>query len=250
MTTPPVIEVSGLRKVYKGSTKPAVDDLSFAVSEGDIFGLLGPNGAGKSTTLMTLCGLLGIDGGSIRVFGLDARSKGTEIRRRVGVATQEIALFPSLTARENLSYFGRMYGLKGPDIRKRMHDLLAGFGLSDNADRRVSHFSGGMKRRLNLIAALLNRPQLLILDEPTSGVDVQSRNMILEYMRQMKTEGVTIVYSSHLLEEAEKICNRFAIIDEGRQVAAGTLEEMLGQNGSCDNLEQLFLHLTGRGIRD
>ena len=250
MTTPSVIEVSGLRKIYKGSIRPAVDNLSFTVSEGDIFGLLGPNGAGKSTTLMTFCGLLGIDGGSIRVFGLDARLKGAEIRSRIGVAPQEIALFPSLTARENLLYFGRMYGLEGSEIRERARGLLSGFGLSDNADMRVSHFSGGMKRRLNLIAALLNRPKLLFLDEPTSGVDVQSRNMILAYMRQMKTEGATMVYSSHLLEEAEKICDRFAIIDEGRLVAAGTLEEMLGVNGGCDNLEQLFLHLTGRGIRD
>ena len=249
MTATPLIRVSDLTKVYLGAPKPAVDRLSFAVGEGEIFGLLGPNGAGKSTTLMMLCGLLKIDGGYIRVFDLDAAESGAAIRRRIGVVPQEIALFPNLTARENLVYFCRMYGIPGTAIRGTVDRFLEAFGLLDKAKMRVLHFSGGMKRRLNLITALLHRPRLLILDEPTSGVDVQSRNMILDYMRQLQAEGVTILYSSHLLEEAEKICTRFAIIDEGHLVAAGTLAEMLAACGS-DNLEQLFLQLTGREVRD
>ena len=250
MTTPPIIQVSGLTKIYQGSVKPAVDQLHFVVPGKEIFGLLGPNGAGKSTTLMMLCGLLKIDAGTIQVFGLDVDKKGAEIRRQIGVAPQDIALFPTLTAYENLVYFCRMYGLPGASIRNTVHHFLEVFGLLDKANMRVLHFSGGMKRRLNLIAALLHHPRLLILDEPTSGVDVQSRNMILDYMRQLQAEGVTILYSSHLLEEAEKVCSQVAIIDEGRLIAAGTLPDMLAANGSGGNLEQLFLHLTGKGIRD
>ena len=248
--TKPVVEVSRLKKIYKGASLPAVDDLSFCVAEGDIFGLLGPNGAGKSTTLMILCGLLSLTDGLVRVLGRDASRNDAEIRKEIGIATQDIALFPTMTARENLTYFGRMYGLKKKIIHERVNDLLSEFGLMEKADNWILHFSGGMKRRLNLIAALLHRPRLLILDEPTSGVDVQSRIMILDYMKKLQKEGCTIIYSSHLLDEAEKICNQFAIIDDGRLIASGTLQEMLaGQNGVHD-LENMFLHLTGRKIRN
>ncbi|NLN61073.1 MAG: ABC transporter ATP-binding protein [Deltaproteobacteria bacterium] len=250
MSNAPIIQASDLTKVYRGSSKPAVDQLNFNVPEGNIFGLLGPNGAGKSTTIMMLCGLLKIGAGTIRVFGLDVNRKAAEIRRQIGVAPQDIALFPNLTAHENLVYFCRMYGLKGHMIREAVQHYLEVFGLLDKVNMRVSHFSGGMKRRLNLIAALLHHPRLLILDEPTTGVDVQSRNMILGYLKKLRAEGVTILYSSHLLEEAEKLCSRFAIIDEGRLIAAGTLTEMLAANGGGENLEELFLHLTGKGIRD
>ncbi|MEI6969900.1 MAG: ABC transporter ATP-binding protein [bacterium] len=249
MTTPAVIEVSGLTKVYRGSGKPAVDQLSFEVHEREIFGLLGPNGAGKSTTLMALCGLLRCDAGSVRVFGLDAARHGDEIRSQIGVAPQDIALFPALTAAENLVYFCRMYGLRRSSIHSNVNHFLEEFGLLDKANMRVQHFSGGMKRRLNLIAALLHHPRMVILDEPTSGVDVQSRNMIVDYMTKLRSDGVTILYSSHLLEEAERICTRFAIIDEGRMIAKGALADMLAASGR-NNLEDLFLHLTGRGIRD
>lgn len=250
MTSLPMITVSGLKKIYRGSARPAVDKLNFTVREGEIFGLLGPNGAGKSTTLMMLCGLLKIDSGNIRVFGLDVARKGAEIRKQCGVAPQEIALFPTLTAYENLVYFSRMYGLPGAAIRNTVNPLLEAFGLIEKAGMRISQFSGGMKRRLNLIAALLHHPRLLILDEPTSGVDVQSRSMILDYLMKLKAEGVTIIYSSHLLEEAEKVCSRFAIIDEGRLLTEGTLADILAASDGDGNLEQLFLHLTGKGIRD
>ena len=248
MTRAPIITVSGLTKTYNGSPKPAVDHLDFVVHEQDVFGLLGPNGAGKSTTIMMLCGLLTMDAGSIQVFGLDVRHKGSEVRKLIGVAPQEIALFPALTAYENLFYFGRMYGLDGKAIRSRANELLETFGLIEKARARVAQFSGGMKRRLNLIAALLHHPRLLILDEPTSGVDVQSRKMILDHLRALKSEGVTIIYSSHLLEEAEKICSQFTIIDEGRLIQEGTLAGLLALNGGCRNLEQVFLGLTGKGI--
>jgi ABC-2 type transport system ATP-binding protein len=250
MTDSAIVEVSGLRKVYRGSQKPAVDNLNFVVREKDIFGLLGPNGAGKSTTIMALCGLLKINSGHISVFGQDVRQHGSEIRKSIGVAPQEIALFPTLTAYENLFYFGRMYGLPGVTIRERAREYLERFGLIEKTHTRVSQFSGGMKRRLNLIAALLHAPRLLILDEPTSGVDVQSRKMILDYLLALKSEGVTVIYSSHLLEEAEKVCSRFAVLDEGRRIAEGTLADLLELNGGSGTLEQFFLNLTGRGGRD
>ncbi|OPY12434.1 MAG: Daunorubicin/doxorubicin resistance ATP-binding protein DrrA [Syntrophus sp. PtaB.Bin001] len=250
MTGEEIIKVSRLTKIYNGSKKPAVDDLSFVVREREIFGLLGPNGAGKSTTIMALCGLLKIDSGNISVFGLDVRKKGQEIRREIGVAPQEIALFPTLTAYENLSYFGRMYGLDGTTIRRRAKDFLELFGLTEKANSRVIHFSGGMKRRLNLITALLHSPRLLILDEPTSGVDVQSRKMILDYLLALKSDGITVIYSSHLLEEAEKVCSRFAILDVGRLISEGKPADLLAGNGGFGNLEQMFLGLTGRGTRD
>lgn len=250
MTGSEIIKVSRLKKIYGKSGKPAVDDLSFVVRERDIFGILGPNGAGKSTTIMALCGLLKINAGSISAFGLDVRKKGPEIRRKIGVAPQEIALFPNLTAKENLFYFGRMYGLDRATTRRRVEKFLELFGLVEKADARVAQFSGGMKRRLNLIAALLHHPRLLILDEPTSGVDVQSRKMILDYLLSLKSEGVTVIYSSHLLEEAEKLCSRFVVLDEGRLIAEGNLADLLALNGGSDNLEQMFLDLTGRETRN
>ncbi|MBN1665083.1 MAG: ABC transporter ATP-binding protein [Deltaproteobacteria bacterium] len=250
MTDSSLIQVSGLRKIYRGAEMPAVDNLSFVVHEGDIFGLLGPNGAGKSTTIMALCGLLKINAGSIQIFGLSINQKGAEIRKLIGVAPQEIALFPMLTAYENLAYFGRMYGLDRATIRQRVDHLLEDFGLKEKAKVRVAHFSGGMKRRLNLIAALLHRPRLLILDEPTSGVDVQSRKMILDYLLSLQAEGVTIIYSSHLLDEAENLCSWFSILDEGRLIAEGKLKDMPAMNSGSRNLEQLFLELTGKRTRD
>jgi ABC-2 type transport system ATP-binding protein len=169
-----VVRLEHLTKQFNKAWKPAISDLSLEIEEGSVFGLLGPNGTGKSTTVMILCGLMKPDAGQVQVLGKQMPDYGAEIRKRIGVAPQEIALFPSLTARENLSYFGRMYGLSTLIIRERIDHYLATFGLSDKASKQVHEFSGGMKRRLNLIAALLHDPKLVILDEPTAGVDVQS----------------------------------------------------------------------------
>jgi ABC-2 type transport system ATP-binding protein len=200
--------------------------------------------------VMMLCGLMKPDSGSIKIMGLDVTENGSEIRKRIGVAPQEIALFPTLTAYENLFYFGRMYGLKSAVIKNSIENYLHVFGLTDKAHKRVQTFSGGMKRRLNLIAALLHDPQLLILDEPTAGVDVHSRNMVIDYLQQLKSKGVSIIYSSHFLEEAEKICTDLAIIDEGKLIAQGTPSKIMSDNTDCHNLEDLFLKLTGKHIRD
>ena len=245
-----VVQLEHLTKAYVKTGKPAVSDLSLSIPEGAVFGLLGPNGAGKSTTVMILCGLTRPDHGRVTVMGVDVNTHAHEVRRNIGVAPQEIALFPTLTARENLTYFGRMYGLSRQHINSRIEQYLSTFGLSEKAGKQVHTFSGGMKRRLNLIAALLHDPRLLILDEPTAGVDVQSRNMILTFLEQLKKSGTSIIYSSHVLEEAERICTHIGVIDEGKLVATGTRETVMQQNPDCSSLEHLFLKLTGKNIRD
>jgi len=245
-----IVRIEGLRKQYAGATQPAVSSVDLEISEGAVFGLLGPNGAGKSTMVMMLCGLMKPNAGTISVMGLNVQEHGQDVRKKIGVAPQEIALFPTLTAYENLFYFGRMYGLDSSVIKKNIKDHLEVFGLTDKKDKRVETFSGGMKRRLNLIAALLHEPSLLILDEPTAGVDVQSRNMVVDFLLKLRSKGVTIIYSSHFLEEAEKICTHLGIIDEGKLIAKGAPAQILGQNSDCRNLEDLFLKLTGKNIRD
>jgi len=245
-----VVQLHNLSKQYPHSSKRAVSDLSFEIEEGTVFGLLGPNGAGKSTTVMMLCGLTKPDSGSVSVFGLAMPENGGEVRKRIGVAPQEIALFPTLTAYENLFYFGRMYGMQTTEITTQIKTYLTTFGLIEKKNKMVSTFSGGMKRRLNLIAAILHKPKLIILDEPTAGVDVQSRNMILSFLDTIKQQGTTIIYSSHVLEEAERICSHLGIIDEGKLITSGTKGAILGAHDDCKNLEQVFLKLTGKNIRD
>lgn len=245
-----VVHLEQLTKQYLKTSKPAVSNITLEIPEGAVFGLLGPNGAGKSTTVMMLCGLMRPDAGTVSIMGLNLLEHGPEVRKKIGVAPQEIALFPSLTARENLFYFGRMYGLPAPVIRAQIERYLAVFGLADKANKPVQTFSGGMKKRLNLIAAILHQPKLIILDEPTAGVDVQSRNMILGFLNEMKNEGTTIIYSSHVLEEAERICTHLGIIDEGKLILTGTRSAVMATHPDCRNLEQLFLKLTGKNIRD
>jgi ABC-2 type transport system ATP-binding protein len=245
-----VVQLEHLNKQYHKSGKLAVSDLSVDIPEGAVFGLLGPNGAGKSTTVMLLCGLTRPDSGNVSVMGLDMRHHGNEIRKKIGVAPQEIALFPSLTAGENLQYFGRMYGLSSKYVREQTKKFLHIFGLTEKSGKQVHTFSGGMKRRLNLMAALLHEPKLVILDEPTAGVDVQSRNMILNYLSELKANGTSIIYTSHVLEEAERICSHLAIIDEGKLITTGTLQSVMSKHQDSENLEQLFLKLTGKNIRD
>lgn len=245
-----IVSIDQITKQYRGTQLPAISNITLSIPSGSVLGLLGPNGAGKSTLIMMMCGLLKPDDGTISVFDLPVAGNETQIRKKIGVAPQEIALFPTLTASENLFYFGRMYGLSTSFLKKTITDHLDEFGLLPKSDKRVETFSGGMKRRLNLIAALLHQPQLLILDEPTAGVDVQSRNMIVDFLRKLKEKKATIIYSSHFLEEAEKICTHLAILDEGKLVTAGTMELLLKSHPECLTLEDLFLKLTGKKIRD
>ena len=243
------IKVHQLIKLYKGSLVPAVKNVSFEIHHGEIFGLLGPNGAGKTTTLSIICGLLKQTSGSVFINGLSHDSHHKEIKKLIGVVPQEIALYPTLTAYENLRYFGNMFLLKGKSLDDIIYNHLARFGLTDVAKKQIGTFSGGMKRRINLIAGILHQPKVLFLDEPTVGVDVQSRSMIAEFLRDLNKAGTTIVYTSHLMDEAQNLCSRIAIMDHGLIIIQGEPRNIIEQH-NCSNLEELFLNLTGKNLRD
>jgi ABC-2 type transport system ATP-binding protein len=221
----PVLKIVDLRKRY--GTTTALDGVSFEVVPGELFGLLGPNGAGKTTLLSIASCLLEATSGEAWILGHKASTSDRQLRRLIGIVPQELAVYNELTARENLVFFGRLYGLSGAKLKERVDHVLAATGLSDRAAQRVAGFSGGMKRRLNLGAALVHEPRLLLLDEPTTGVDPQSRNHIFEEVRRLAAAGVAIVYTSHYIEEVEALCSRVGIIDHGRLVACDTLESML-----------------------
>jgi ABC-2 type transport system ATP-binding protein len=221
------LEACDLQKRY-GSTV-ALDQVSFQVAEGEMFGLLGPNGAGKTTLLSILSCLLEPTAGEARLLDRPIRPNDREFRHQIGIVPQELALYGELTARENLLFFGELYGRSGSALKQRVDDVLAAVGLEDRADARVDTFSGGMKRRLNLGAALIHEPRLLLLDEPTTGVDPQSRNHIFEEIRRVNRGGVTVIYTSHYMEEVQTLCTRIGIMDHGRLVACDTLPALLRQ---------------------
>ena len=245
-----ILTVRRLVKVYRGASTPAVDGIDFAVRRGEIYGLLGPNGAGKTTVISIICTLLRPTSGSVTLCSQDTQRSPARLRSLFGLAPQEIALYPSLTARENLHYFGSLYGMSGQVLRGRIEECLAMVGLSDRGRTRIDTFSGGMKRRANLAAAILHSPRVLFLDEPTVGIDAQSRNLILENLNTLRDDGVTIVYTTHYMEEAENLCERVAIMDRGKIVAEGSPRSLVAAMDGCANLEESFLHLTGRHLRD
>jgi ABC-2 type transport system ATP-binding protein len=221
----PLLEVHDLHKRYGSFV--ALERVSFGVAEGEMFGLLGPNGAGKTTLLSIISCLLEPTSGEVRLLGRTLASTDRNVRRVLGIVPQELALYAELSARENLHFFGELYGLRGTDLRRRADEVLAATGLGDRADGRADTFSGGMQRRLNLGIALMHRPRLLLLDEPTVGVDPQSRNHIFEEVRRLNREGVTVVYTSHYMEEVQALCRRVGIIDHGRLVACDTVPDLL-----------------------
>jgi ABC-2 type transport system ATP-binding protein len=250
MPLQPAIEIRDLIKIYKGTDEPALNGVTLTVPEGEIFGLLGPNGAGKTTTINILCGILSATSGSVKVSGWEYSHNAEQIKHIIGVVPQDIALYPALTARENLHFIGSMYGLTGKQLKDRINQCLEIFGLEKFGNRLIQTYSGGMKRRVNLIAGILHRPRILFLDEPTIGIDVQSRTVIIEYLKQLNTEGTTIIYTSHYMEEAEILCSSIAIIDQGKIITQGQPLEMIGSQPGYTNLESIFLHLTGRKLRD
>ena len=219
------LEVNDVRKFY--GTTVALHGISFAVAAGEMFGLLGPNGAGKTTLLSILSCLLDASGGEVRIEGRTLAPSDREVRRLIGIVPQELAIYPELTGRENLQFFGELYGLAGGKLNDRVQGVLEAIGLEDRADHRASTFSGGMKRRLNLGAALVHGPRLLLLDEPTTGVDPQSRNHIFEEVKRLNSLGLTVLYTSHYMEEVQTLCPRIGIMDQGRLVACDTLPNLL-----------------------
>lgn len=230
----PVLECEGLSRRF--GDRLAVDDVSFSIAPGETYGLLGPNGAGKTTTIRMVCGLLRPDAGTVRLAGGDVRDN-RDARQLVGYVPQEVALYPDLSARENLDFFGRLYGLRGDTLRRRVSDVLALVDLADRAGDRVESFSGGMRRRLNIGAGLVHRPRLLVLDEPTVGVDPQSRHAILASVQRFGAEGMAILYTTHYMEEAERLCRRVGIIDHGGLVAEGTRRELVSLVAQRDRIE-------------
>jgi len=243
------IEIKNLYKQYPGVGNIALQGLSLSFPKGIIAGLLGPNGAGKTTTISILCGLVQPDSGTIKVLGYDCKSEMTQIKGKLGIIPQQIALYPQLSAIENLTYIGRLYNIPEQELKSKIKDLLEQFGLWENRKKRIIQYSGGMKRRANIIAGLLHDPEILILDEPTAGVDVQSRAMILDFLKAYHATGKTIIYTSHHLEEAEKICEEVAIIDEGKLIAKASPEELIKNASGCRTLEEVFLFYTGRSVR-
>lgn len=230
----------------------AVNGISFTILKGEIFGLLGPNGAGKTTTIRILSTVLEPDTGDVTVGGYSIRNNADIVRRLIGVCPQELALYEDLSALDNLLFFGRMVGLNGREAKSQATANLELMGLADRARGKVEKFSGGMKRRINLSIALMGHPQLLFLDEPTVGIDPQSRNMIYETIEGLRDSGMTILYTTHYMEEANRLCDRVAIVDGGQIIAMDTPYELKSTIGPPEQvtLEDVFLKLTGRGLRD
>jgi ABC-2 type transport system ATP-binding protein len=244
-----MIAIDHLRVSYPKANKMAVDGLSLHVKKGEIYGLLGPNGAGKTSTIKVICGLMTATSGEVKVMAHPINSSKKTALSNIGLAPQEIALYPSLTAKENLRFIGEQYGIESNILAERIDLLLTRFELSGKSGEQVQNFSGGMKRRLNLIASLLHTPSILILDEPTTGVDVQSRAIIHDFLKSENEKGLTIVYTSHHLDEAERLCQRVGIVDHGKLLVEGTPQELLAKH-DCPDLESVFISLTGRQSRD
>ncbi|MGE3621492.1 MAG: ABC transporter ATP-binding protein [Acidimicrobiia bacterium] len=234
MVADPVLEVEGLVKRY--GERVAVADVSLHVDQGETYGLLGPNGAGKSTTISMIVGLLEPDAGRVRVLGRPVTTRTAAARAAIGLVPQDVAVYPDLTARENLRFFGRLYGIVGRELAARVDRVLEVIGLADRADDRSSEFSGGMNRRLNIGIGLLHEPRLLVLDEPTVGVDPQSRNAILDAVGELAGQGMAVLYTTHYMEEAERLCDRIGILDQGELRAEGTRRELTRTVGERDRI--------------
>jgi ABC-2 type transport system ATP-binding protein len=246
-----MLTITHLRKTF-GSTV-AVDDVSFGVEKGQLVGLLGPNGAGKTTTVSMIAGLLTPDRGDVLVGGARLSGDTDPKKRKIGIVPQDLALYDELSARRNLRFFGALYGLSGAGLEAAIASTLQLVGLADRIDDLVKEYSGGMKRRLNLAAGLLHDPEILLLDEPTVGVDPQSRNAIFENLELLKSRGKALLYTTHYMEEVERLADRIVVVDHGRVIADDTLDGLQSRVavvGGKATLESVFLTLTGRSLRD
>lgn len=247
-----VVKVEGLTKKY--DNRNVVDHISLEIKRGEIFGLLGPNGAGKSTTMNMICSLIKPTDGKIELFGMDQKKELRKIKPLLGYIPQELAIHGNLKAWENVELFTALYQIRGKDLKDAVNQALIDVGLEDKRNEFARTFSGGMKRRLNIACAIGHKPKLLIFDEPTVGIDPQSRNFILEKIKEANEQGTTVIYTSHYMEEVEAICTRVAIMDNGKIIACGTKEELKRMVVSEDegdiSLEKVFLTLTGKKLRD
>lgn len=246
-----ILKTIDLTKKYDGRT--VVDNLNIEIKKGEIFGLLGPNGAGKSTTMNMICNIVKPDYGTVEFMGKDFRKNKKELSKKLGYIPQNLAIHGSLKAWENVELFTSLYGIKGEELKDRIDESLEYVGLSERRNDYAKNFSGGMKRRLNIACAIGHHPDLLIFDEPTVGIDPQSRNFILEKIKESNKNGATVIYTSHYMEEVEAICSRIAIMDNGRVIASGTSEELkklVVDDVESITLEEVFLTITGKKLRD
>lgn len=243
------VSIQNLEFHYRNQTKNCLNNISLSVTAGDRFGLFGPNGAGKTTLMHCMTGLLLYHQGSIRLFDIEVKNNRKKVNRLFGFVPQEFSFYQELSPLQNLSFFGALCGLDKIAIKKKSTELLEVLGLSTVAHQPVHQFSGGMKRRVNLAIGVLHAPRILFLDEPTVGVDVQTRHAIIEYLKNLNSTGTTLIYTSHQLNEAAELCNKIALIDEGKIIAHHTLQQLLTDN-NCTDLERLFIQLTGKIIRD
>lgn len=237
-----MINVSNLKKSF--NTIDALKGISFNIPQGECYGLLGPNGAGKTTTISIMSTIVEPDDGEISIAGFDLKKNPLECKKNIGVVTQEIALYNELSAYENLLFWGGLYHVPKPELKARIDETLTLLGLSDRKHDKVSTYSGGMKRRVNIASALLHRPKILFMDEPTVGIDPQSRNLIFEVVEKLHKEGMTIVYTTHYMEEAERLCDRIGIMDNGEIVAQGTLDELKTSGAMKETVVISFANLS------
>lgn len=239
-----LIRIDSISKRYGKSGPKVLDRVELNIKSGTTIGVLGPNGAGKSTLVSIICGILEPNEGSVTFMREDGQSiSGKELKHLIGYVPQDFAFYEDLTLRQNINYFGGLYGLSKEDIRKASERLTTAFGLDDQLGKRLRSFSGGMKRRTNLLLSLLHDPKILFLDEPTAGVDVHNKHKIINHLKRLKEQGLTIFYSSHYLEEAEQLCDQIALLHRGRIIVDGTLRDVLDAH-QLTNLESLFLDLT------
>lgn len=247
--TPPAVDIANLTFRYPGNDTPSFTNLNLQVAKGERFGLFGPNGAGKTTLMNLMTGLLRADGGEIALAGKKVGPHKYRVNRLFGFVPQDFSFYQELSPKENLEFFGAWYGMNSRKIKKKTDELLQIMGLEEVRDKQVQQFSGGMKRRVNLAIGVIHNPGILFLDEPTVGVDVQTRHAIINYLLELNNNGTTLIYTSHQLSEAEDLCNEVALIDNGKIMAQGDLDALLKQH-QHDNLEELFLNLTGKKFRD
>ncbi|TFH38522.1 MAG: ABC transporter ATP-binding protein [ANME-2 cluster archaeon] len=242
-----MITVTNIVKKFDGYT--AIDGISFDINRGEIFGLLGPNGAGKSTLISIMCCLLQSTSGKITIDGFDIKSEQLEIKKIIGVVPQEISLYHTLTAQENLLFYGKIYGLSGSSLKNRVETLLEMVGLTDRAHDIIEGYSGGMKRRINIAVALLHNPKILFLDEPTTGVDPQSRRRIYDTIQDLNRNGTTVLLTTHQMEDAEKLCHRIAIVDKGKLIALDTLQGLLDLVGESDIIHMIAREFPEKSVK-
>jgi len=244
-----IIKIQNISKQYKGADFQSLNNVVLNIPQQSVFGLLGPNGAGKTTLISILCGIIQPTLGSYEINGISNKNS-TSIKNIIGVVPQEYALYPTLTAYENLMYFGSLYNVSKADLKEKISSFLIHLGLENFMHKKIHTFSGGMKRRVNLIAGILHNPKVLFLDEPTVGVDVQSRATIIDYLKLLNQQGTTIVYTSHLMAEAQDFCTDIAIIDQGSVFVQGTPKELIESVPNAHSLEEVFIELTGKKLRD